>query len=469
MEAPRRQGLKCISVRSTKNSSLLIYLFGALGGLNWGYDTGVISAALVYLRRDFALDSWSEGGIVTALAVGAVLGAGVGGRLSDRYGRRVVLMITAVLFTIAPVGMALAPTTEVLFSFRLVVGLGTGLAAVVLPVYLSEMSPARIRGRVTAFYVLAIVIGQFLGFLIGVAFAPVESWRWMLGLSVIPSLLFALGLLAVRETPRWLVRQGREEEAHQLLLRDRTPEEASYELAEIHAVRMQEENDGVGGLRALRQPWVLSILLVGFGLGVYQQIMGINAVLYYAPTTLQNVGFSDEGAIGSNLIIGALNILAVWVAITYTDRWGRRPMLLVGAAGTAVSLAVLAAVNLTMPAPDGFGPLGIITLVCLGVFIFLFQVSWGALVWVVLGEIFPLGVRAAAMGVVTTAHWVANGLVSLLFPTVLAAFGVGWVFAGFALICATAFLFTLWKVPETKERSLEQIERTFRATAVKAA
>ncbi len=443
-------------------SPWMIYVFGALGGLNWGYDTGVISAALVYLRRDFELGSWAEGGVVTALALGAVFGAALGGRLSDAYGRRVVLMITAALFTLAPVGMALAPNTELLFGFRLMVGLGTGLAAVVLPVYLSEMSPARIRGRVTAFYVLAIVIGQFLGFLIGVAFAPAESWRWMLGLSVVPSLLFAVGLLAVRETPRWLVRQGREEEAHELLLRDRTPEEARGELEEIHAVQQQEERDGVRGLRALAQRWVLPILLVGFGLGVFQQIMGINAVLYYAPTTLQNVGFSDEGAIASNLIIGALNILAVWVAITYTDRWGRRPMLLVGAAGTAVSLAVLAAVNLTMPAPDGFGPLGVITLACLGVFIFLFQVSWGALVWVVLGEIFPLGVRAAAMGVVTAAHWVANGLVSLFFPTVLAAFGVGWVFAGFAGICAAAFLFTWAKVPETKRRSLEQIEQSFR-------
>ncbi|WP_244086322.1 MFS transporter, partial [Desulforhabdus sp. TSK] len=149
---------------------------------------------------------------------------------------RVVLMITAALFTLAPLGMALAPNTETLFGFRLMVGLGTGLAAVVLPVYLSEMSPRKIRGRVTAFYVLAIVIGQFLGFLVGVAFAPMESWRWMLGLSVVPSLFFALGLLAVRETPRWLVRQGREQEAHELLLRDRSPEEARGELEEIHTV-----------------------------------------------------------------------------------------------------------------------------------------------------------------------------------------------------------------------------------------
>lgn len=445
--------------------STLIYLFGALGGLNWGYDTGVISAALVYLRRDFELSSWAEGAIVTGLMIGAAIGAGLGGRLSDRYGRRAVLLITAGLFLVAPLGMAFAPNVEVLFAARLVVGLGTGLAAVVLPVYLSEIAPARIRGRVTASYVLAIVIGQFLGFVVGVAFAPVESWRWMLGLSVIPSVLFALGLTVVRETPRWLVHRGREAEAEQMLLRDRTPEEARQELGEIHEVHEAEKRDGVSGLRALRRPWVLSILGVGFGLGVYQQIMGINAVLYYAPTTLQNVGFSDEGAIGSNLIIGVLNIVAVWIAISYTDRWGRRPMLLIGALGTSLALAVLAVVNLTLPTPDGVGALGIATLACLAVFIFMFQVSWGALVWVVLGEIFPLGVRAAAMGVVTTAHWLANGLVSLLFPTALAAFGVGWIFAGFAVICFTAFLFTWKLVPETKERTLEQIETAFRRAA----
>ncbi|WP_010525780.1 MFS transporter, partial [Nesterenkonia sp. F] len=170
-----------------KKSTVLIYLFGALGGLNWGYDTGVISAALLYIRDEFQLDSWTEGWVVTGLILGAIVGAAVGGRMSDRFGRWKVLMATAVAFIIAPIGMAAAPTTEVLFVFRVIVGLGAGLAAVTLPVYLSEIAPARIRGKVTAFYALAIVSGQFLGFIIGLTFAPMESWRWMLGLSVVPS------------------------------------------------------------------------------------------------------------------------------------------------------------------------------------------------------------------------------------------------------------------------------------------
>lgn len=449
-----------------KRRSSLIYIFGALGGLNWGYDTGVISAALVYLRRDFDLTSWAEGWVVTGLIIGAVFGAAVGGKISDRYGRRTVLMITAVIFIIAPLGMAFAPNTETLFIFRLVVGLGAGLAAVTLPVYLSEIAPARIRGKVTAFYALAIVGGQFIGFLIGVAFSGMESWRWMLGLSIVPSILFALGLLVVWETPRWLVKHGRENEARNILHYDRTPDEAQRELDEIHAIQRAEEEFPASGLKALMQPWVKPILLVGLGLALFQQVMGINAIMYYAPTTLQNVGFSDEGAIASNLIIGVMNILAVTVALLYADRLGRRPLLLIGAIGTTLSLAVLAGANLLLPEPDGMGPVGIITLSAMAIYVFLFQASWGAIVWVMLGEIFPLGIRALAMGVATTALWFGNGIVSLFFSPILEAVGVGYLYVGFAVICLLAYIFTWAKIPETKGRSLEQIEERFRTGTI---
>ncbi|GAA3287228.1 sugar porter family MFS transporter [Nesterenkonia halobia] len=448
-----------------RRSTILIYLFGALGGLNWGYDTGVISAALIYLREEFQMDSWTEGWVVTGLILGAIVGAAVGGRMSDKFGRWKVLMATAVTFIIAPLGMAAAPTTEVLFIFRVIVGLGAGLAAVTLPVYLSEIAPARIRGKVTAFYALAIVSGQFLGFIIGLAFAPMESWRWMLGLSVVPSVLFTIGLFFIWETPRWLVKKGREDEAKQVLLYDRTEEEASAELQEIHVIQQAEEAAGAQNLKALLQAWVRPILVVGLGLAILQQIMGINSIIYYAPTTLQNVGFSDQAAVASNLIIGIMNILAVWLALTYADRWGRKPLLIAGAVGTCLSLGVLAFTNLVLPEPDGFGLVGIVTLVCMAVYIFMFQASWGSMVWVMLGEIFPLGIRAAAMGVATTALWVGNGIVSLGFPPVLEAVGVGWLFTGFAVICLGALIFTWRRVPETKGRSLEEIESTFRNTA----
>lgn len=455
------------AAKTRKRRSSLIYIFGALGGLNWGYDTGVISAALVYLRRDLELTSWAEGWVVTGLIIGAVLGAAFGGRISDKYGRRSVLIATAVVFVIAPLGMAFAPNTEVLFLFRLLVGLGAGLAAVTLPVYLSEIAPAKIRGKVTAFYALAIVSGQFLGFIIGVAFAPIESWRWMLGLSVIPSILFALGLFFVWETPRWLVKSGREEEARKILNYDRTPDEARRELEEIHAVQQAEAEAGAGkGLKALFQPWVKPVLLIGLGLALFQQVMGINTIMYYAPTTLQNVGFTDQAAIASNLIFGIVNILAVTVALLCADRIGRKPLLLIGATGTAISLGALAATNLLVTEADDSGLVGILTLTCIAVYVFVFQASWGSIVWVMLGEIFPLGVRAAAMGLATTALWFGNGVVALSFPVLLESLGVGMLFAGFAVICLLALTFTWLKVPETKGRSLEQIEERFRTGTV---
>ncbi len=445
--------------------SKIIYLFGALGGLNWGYDTGVVSAAILYINRDFDLSPVWSGWIVTALIAGAVIGAAFGGRLSDKYGRWKILMATAVVFCIAPIGMALAPTADILVLFRFVVGLGAGLAAVTLPVYLSEIAPARVRGSVTAFYALAIVTGQFMGFIVGVLLAPAESWRWMLGLSVVPSLMFLAGLFLIWETPRWLVKKHRVDEAHEILLYDRTEDEAHAELADIQRIERAEEEAGPQNLRMLLQPWVRPALIVGIGLAGLQQVMGINTIIYYTPTTLTNVGFTEYGAVVANLSIGVMNILAVLVAVRYADRWGRKPLLLTGAIGTMVSLGVLAVTNLLLPEPEGLGVVGIVTLVCMSLYIFLFQMSWGSIVWVMLGEIFPLGVRAAAMGLATVALWFANGIVSFAFPPLLAAVGVGWLFAGFAVICLGALMFT-WKiVPETKGKSLEQIETEFRDTA----
>lgn len=448
-----------------QRSFIPIYIFGVLGGLNWGYDTGVISAALIFLRQDFNLTSWAEGWVTTGLIIGAVIGAACGGKLADKYGRWKVLLITALLLTVSPPGMAWAPDEILLFVFRFIAGLGAGLTAVILPVYLSEIAAARIRGKVTGLYALSIVVGQALGFVMGMVFAPLESWRWMLGFSVLPSLLFTLGLLFICETPRWLVLKGRDEEALQILRYDRTPEEAEREYTEIRMTHEAEKAAGGTAFEVLRQAWVRPILVVGVGIAMLCQFMGINTIMYYAPTVLQNVGFEDQAAIASNLILGALNILAIWMALTYTDRWGRKPLMLVGAAGAFLSLGVLAVANLTQPVPDSFGILGLITLICIAAYVFLFQMSWGGMTWVILGELFPLGIRGPAMALATTSLWFANGVVALAFPPVLEAVGVGWLFAGFSLICLLALLFALRFLPETKGKSLEQIEATFRDTA----
>ena len=310
------------------------------------------------------------------------------------------------------------------------------------------------------------MIGQFLGFLIGMVFAPLESWRWMLGFSVFPSILFTVGLLFIWETPRWLVLKGRDDEAMDVLLYDRTQEEAEREYTEIRLTHEAEQASGSRtALEVLREPWVRPILIVGIGIAMLCQFMGINTIIYYAPTVLQNVGFDDQAAIASNLIIGVLNILAIWIALVYTDRWGRKPLMLAGAAGTFLSLGVLALTNLTQPVPDGFGIVGIITLSCIALYVFLFQMSWGGMTWVILGELFPLGIRGPAMALATTLLWFANGVVALSFPPLLEAVGVGWLFAGFSVVCFIALIFTISALPETKGKSLEQIEATFRNTA----
>ena len=443
--------------------SSLIYIFGALGGLNWGYDTGVIAAALLYLREDFNLTPFVEGWIVSALIVGAMIGAAVGGRMNDAFGRWKVLMLTAIIFTIGPFGLAFAPNVEVLIGSRFVLGLSAGLAAVTLPVYLSEIAPARIRGAVTAFYALAIVTGQFIGFVVGAALAQAEAWRWMLGLAVVPSVLFLAGLFFIWETPRWLVQKHREQEAWEVLRYDRTEEEARQELEEIKEMERIEEEEGVAGLREFLAPWVRPILIVGVGLALLQQFMGINTIIYYTPTTLTRVGFEDQGAVIANVGIGVFNIIAVLLAIRYADRLGRKPLLLIGAIATTICLGVLAITSLTAGEITDVGPVAIITLICLGAYIFFFQGSWGSIVWVMLGEIFPLGIRATAMGVATVLLWGANFVVALTFPPLLEALGVGGLFLIYTFICFGAILFVWFLVPETKGKSLEQIEQDLRA------
>lgn len=445
--------------------SALIYIFGALGGLNWGYDTGVIGAALLFMNDDFGLTPFTTGVVVSALIIGAMIGAAAGGRLNDRLGRWKTLLITAIIFTIGPFGLAFAPNVETIVLSRFVLGLSAGLAAVTLPVYLSEIAPRQVRGAVTAFYNFAIVSGQFMGFVVGASLASLEAWRWMLGLAVVPSILFFIGLFFIWESPRWLVKQRREREAWEILRYDRDEETARRELDEIKEIERIEAEEDSNDWRELLAPWVRPILIVGVGLALFQQFMGINTIIYYAPITLVDVGFGATGATIANVGIGAMNIVAGLIAIRYADRLGRKPLLLVGAVGTTVSLGVLAATNLLLPAPEGIGFVGITTMLSMALYIVMFQASWGPMVWVMLGEIFPLGVRAAAMGLATFLLWGANFIVALSFPPLLAALGVGWLFAIFAFICFAAFVFVWFLVPETKNRSLEEIESDLREKA----
>jgi MFS transporter, SP family, sugar:H+ symporter len=437
------------------NSNKLVYFFGSLGGLLFGYDTGVISGAILFISQELRLTPFLEGLVVASLLLGAAAGAASAGPLSDRLGRRNLIIIAAILFTAGAIGAALAPNVGVLVLFRVVLGLGVGAAALVVPLYLSEIAPTQIRGAISSLNQLNIVVGILLAFIVNALLANAEAWRWMLGLAAIPSLVLLIGMYFLPETPRWLVSQDRDEDARDVLRRSRNEEETEREIREIREVEEQEE----GGLGELAASWVRPALVVAIGLAVFQQIIGINTIIYYAPTTLTNVGYGAAAAIYANLIIGVVNVLMTLVAIWIIDRVGRKPLLLTGLVGMVASLTVLGLSTLLLSEPSSpTDAVAIITLLCLAGFIISFAATWGPTVWVMLPEVLPLRIRGTAMGVAIFLHWIANFIVSQTFPSLLASLGPGPVFLGYAVIGVLAFVFVSAFVTETKGRSLEEIE-----------
>jgi SP family sugar:H+ symporter-like MFS transporter len=432
-----------------------IYFFGSLGGLLFGYDTGVISGAILFITEELGLTPFLEGLVVASLLLGAAVGAASAGPLSDRLGRRNIIIIAAILFSIGAIGAALAPNVGVLVLFRIVLGLAVGAAALTVPLYLSEVAPTQIRGAISSLNQLNIVFGILFAFIVNALLASAGAWRWMLGLAAIPSLVLLIGMYFLPETPRWLVSQDRDEDARDVLRRSRDEETVEKEIQDIKEVEEQEE----GSLRELTASWVRPALIVAIGLAIFQQIIGINTIIYYAPTTLTNVGYGAEAAIYANLIIGVANVAMTFVAIWLIDRVGRKPLLLTGLVGMVLSLTVLGLSSLLLPQPSNpTDPAAIITLLCLAGFIVSFAATWGPTVWVMLPEVLPLRIRGTAMGVAIFLHWLANFAVSQTFPVFLASWGPGITFLGYAVIGVLAFVFVSALVTETKGRSLEQIE-----------
>jgi sugar porter (SP) family MFS transporter len=433
----------------------LVYFFGSLGGLLFGYDTGVISGAILFISQELVLTPFLEGLVVASLLLGAAVGAASAGPLSDRLGRRNLIVIAAILFTVGAIGAALSPNVGVLVLFRVVLGVAVGTAALVVPLYLSEIAPTEIRGAISSLNQLNIVVGILLAFIVNALLANAEAWRWMLGLAGIPSVILLIGMFFLPETPRWLVSQDRDEDARDVLRRSRNEDETEKEIREIREVEEQEE----GGLGELTASWVRPALVVAIGLAVFQQIVGINTIIYYAPTTLTNVGYGAAAAIYANLIIGVVNVIMTLVAIRIIDRVGRKPLLLVGLVGMVASLTILGLSTLLLSEPSSpTDAVAVITLLCLAGFIISFAATWGPTVWVMLPEVLPLRIRGTAMGVAIFLHWIANFVVSQTFPSLLASLGPGPVFLGYAVIGVVAFVFVSAFVTETKGRSLEEIE-----------
>jgi sugar porter (SP) family MFS transporter len=442
------------AVRSNGRS---IYFFGALGGVLFGYDTGVISGALLFIPNDFKLTPFLQGAVVGALLLGAALGSAVAGRISDAVGRKRLIVAAGVIFTAGALLAALAPNVGVLIAARFILGLAVGSAALAVPIYLAEIAPTNIRGAIASLNQLMIVTGILAAFIVNAILASSENWRLMLGLAAVPSIILLIGMIFMPETPRYLVHSGEEEEAREVLEDlpgDERPQERIEEIREVD----QEETES--GLRALfREKWVRPALIVAIGLSVFQQLVGINTIIYYAPTTLTNVGFGKTSAIYANLIIGVINVGMTFIAIRIIDRVGRKPMLMAGVCGMVASLLVLGIANAVLPAPHHpSDPAAIITLISLATFIASFAATWGPVVWVMLPEVLPLNVRGTAMGVAVCLQWLANFAVAQTFPLFLSSFGTAASFLIYAGLGVLAGLFVVRFVTETKGRSLEEIE-----------
>jgi len=436
---------------------LSVTLVAALGGLIFGFDTAIVAGATRYMKEQFSLDALQEGWTVSVVLIGCMFGAGLAGPISDRIGRRRLMLVSAVLFLVSAVGCALPRTITAFVVFRFVGGLGIGSAAVLSPLYIAEIAPARVRGALVSVNQLAIVTGILLAYFVNWVFAAAgpANWRWMFGMGAIPSVFFFLLVLRVPESPRWLVKNGREDEARTVLTRADSAEAAAAGIREIRDTLALEE----GSLRELFRPAFRRPLLIAIVLAVFQQITGINAILYYAPRIFEGAGFERMSAIGQSTLVGLVNMLFTIVAIVLADKVGRRPLLLVATGGMGVSLVLLGAA-FRFPVLPASALLLIILL-----YIAFFASAMGPLVWVVMAEIFPIKVRGSAMGLATLILWVADFAVTLTFPVISDRFHPSTAFWLYAAMCALDLVFMWFFLPETKGKTLEEIERRWLKTA----
>jgi sugar porter (SP) family MFS transporter len=432
----------------------IIAATAALGGLLFGYDTGVISGALLFLRAAFHLSPLMLGVVTSIALAGAAVGAAFAGRLADRFGRRPILMVTSAIFVAGAAVSALAPGLAILLAGRLLVGVGIGGASMLTPLYLAEVAPSQERGALVSFNQLAITLGILGSYLIGYALAADGAWRWMLGLGGVPGVVLAIGMALLPETPRWLAGHGRPDQARAALLRLRG---AGADIAAEFALLRDDLTAAAKarpesrlGHKAARLP-----MIVGIGLAVFQQVTGINTVIYFAPTIFQAAGLSSaSAAILATAGIGVVNVVMTTVAIWLVDRVGRRALLLCGLGGMGISLCLLA-----LAFALGRGPaLGYLTAASLTAYIGCFAIGLGPVFWLLISEIFPMAIRARGMSIATIANWLANLVVALTFLDLADLLGHAGVFLLYAALTFGGLAFAYALVPETKGLSLEAVQ-----------
>ena len=462
----------------TDNMGRVIFLstIAAIGGFLFGFDSGVINGTVGALQEAFNSDAVGTGFNVASMLLGCALGAFFGGSLADKFGRKPILLITAVAFIISAYGSGAAGSSFLFVMARILGGFAVGAASVLVPAYISEIAPPKVRGALTTLMQLMIVVGLFIAFLsnyniagsAGGATEPFwggfDAWQWMFWVEMIPAGIFFLGLLFIPESPRYLVAAGELDKAKAVLNSLAYGDTAGEKIKDIQSTLEENRKPKLSDIISKHTGKIQPIIWVGLGLTTLQQFTGINVVFYYGATLWQAAGFTEENALLQNVISGSVNVLFTFVAIALVDKVGRKPLLMIGALGQAVMLGILALIFGTAAVADGGslqleGNMGLYALLSANGYIAFFAFTWGPIMWVMLGEMFPNQFRGAALAVCGLIHWLSNFTITMTFPVLLASIGLGLsygIYAGFGVL---AFFFVKRYVVETKGRTLEDMSR----------
>lgn len=442
---------------------LLIAVVTAVGGFLFGFDNGSISGSVGFLQSKFELDADGIGWVTSSIIVGCIIGVALAGPLSDAIGRKKVLLLTALIFIFGVLGEALATSPEMLVWFRIIVGIGIGVETTIAPLYIAEVSPAHIRGRLVSLNQLFNCIGNLAIFSVSAIIASYASemwnieygWRVIFASGILPAILFLMLLVWVPESPRWLVRKGRTEQGLDIL-RKINPDEATAR-EHLEAIKHTLQNEGTSRLREFFSPRLRRALIIGFCVALFQQITGINAIFYYAPEIFKTAGMDISGAMSFTVLIGMTLVIATLVSMWIIDKVGRRSLLIFGSAGMAVTLSCT---GILFRASE---PQTTLLLICILAYVAIFAVSYGTVAYVIISEIFPGHVRGIAVSIATFALWGGNFFVSRFFPVLVENISAANTFFIFAGISVIAFIFVVAMVPETKGKTLEEIEAELHA------
>lgn len=469
-----------VEVRKGQRRAILLSVSAAVGGFLFGFDSSVINGAVDAIETDFELSPTATGFAVAVALLGCALGAWYAGRLADKLGRPRVMLIGALLFLVSAIGSGFAFGVWDLVLWRVVGGVGVGIASVITPAYIAEISPTAVRGRLASLQQLAITFGILVALLsdqlfaltaddvssgspiaLGASLFGLEAWRWMLLIEVLPALLYVVVALRVPESPRYLVMANRDDEAAVVLRSVLGPVDVDAKVASIReSVDRDAELEKSASLKGARFG-LLPIVWVGILLSVFQQFVGINVIFYYSTTLWRSVGFDDSDSFTYSTITAVTNVVVTFIAIALVDKIGRKPLLLAGSAGMTLSLVTMA-IAFTQASGTGDdvslpAPWGTIALVAANLFVVSFGASWGPVVWVLLGEMFPNRIRASALALAAAAQWIANFAITVSFPPLAENLGLPFVYAMYGTFAGLSFLFVWAKVKETRHRELEDM------------